>query len=129
MIYPNYNNYYPQQTLNQYAGAALSPQPGLKGRPVSSIEEARAANIDFDGSLFIFPDIANKKIYTKQINLDGTATLNQYDLTIVPTSNPISQDTFVTREEFDSTMKELKEMMEEKLKAPAKEVKQQPVVF
>ena len=40
----------------------------LKGRPVSSIEEVRAASIDFDGSVFYFPDIANKRIYTKQIN-------------------------------------------------------------
>lgn len=42
-------------------------------RPVSSIDEVRAASIDFDGSVFYFPDLANKKIYTKQINMDGTA--------------------------------------------------------
>ena len=45
--------------------------PALKGRPVSSIDEARATSIDFDGSVFYFPDLANKCIYTKQINLDG----------------------------------------------------------
>jgi hypothetical protein len=38
---------------------------GLKGRPVASIEEAKASPIDFDGSIFFFPDVANKKIYTK----------------------------------------------------------------
>jgi hypothetical protein len=37
----------------------------LKGRLVSSIEEARATSIDFDGSIFYFPDLANKRIYTK----------------------------------------------------------------
>jgi hypothetical protein len=37
----------------------------LKGRPVTSIDEARAASIDFDGSVFYFPDVANKCIYTK----------------------------------------------------------------
>ena len=47
---------------------------------VSSIEEARASLIDFDGSIFYFPDLANKRIYTKQINIDGTATLNVYEL-------------------------------------------------
>ena len=52
---------------------------GLKGRPVSSLEEARATIIDFDGSIFIFPDLANNKIYTKQINMDGTASLKVYD--------------------------------------------------
>ena len=56
---------------------------GLKGRPVTSLEEVRAATIDFDGSIFFFPDLANKKIYTKQINMDGTMTLNVYELTII----------------------------------------------
>ena len=34
--------------------------------------------IDLDGSVSIFPDITNKAIYTKQINLDGTASINVY---------------------------------------------------
>lgn len=33
--------------------------PVLKGRPVSNEQEANAAMIDFDGSLFIFPSIQN----------------------------------------------------------------------
>jgi hypothetical protein len=52
----------------------------IKCRPVASIDEARASQIDLDGSLNVFTDIGNKKIYTKQINLDGTATLNTYTL-------------------------------------------------
>jgi hypothetical protein len=32
---------------------------------VSSFEEAKASSIDFDGTIFFFPDVANKKIYTK----------------------------------------------------------------
>lgn len=56
----------------------------LKGRPVSSLEEARATTIDFDGSVFFFPDLANKRIYTKQINMDGTASLNMYELQALP---------------------------------------------
>lgn len=60
----------------------------LKGRPVASIDEARASMIDFDGSVFYFPDLANNRIYTKQINLDGTSTLRIYEMTQqkVPTS-------------------------------------------
>lgn len=53
----------------------------LKGYPVSSLEEAKASNIDFDGSVFFFPDLTNKKIYTKQILMDGTLAFNTYDLT------------------------------------------------
>jgi hypothetical protein len=54
---------------------------------VSSLEEARATSIDFDGSIFYFPDLANRRIYTKQINLDGTVTLNMYELKAMPTVN------------------------------------------
>ena len=37
-----YQNYLQQPT----------PHYGLKGRPVSSLDETKAANIDFDGSLY-----------------------------------------------------------------------------
>lgn len=102
--------YYPQQQQQQYAAAGAYMQPqvqpqGLKGRPVSSIEEVRAAQIDFDGSLFVFPDIANKKIYTKQINLDGTASLNIYELKEIVV--PKSDVDYVTKQEFEQVIKEL----------------------
>jgi len=42
------------------------------------------AMIDFDGSVFYFPDMANKRIYTKQINADGTASLYVYQMTELP---------------------------------------------
>jgi hypothetical protein len=57
---------------------------GLKGHPVSSFDEVRAISIDFDGSVFYFPDLANKRIYTKQINLDGTPLYKMYELTEIP---------------------------------------------
>lgn len=107
----NYNNYYPQPQ-NQYM---RPPQPAaiLKGRMVSSIEEAKASSIDFDGSIFYFPDLANKRIYTKQINMDGTATLNVYELKFVPESAPTapSNNNFVTREEFENALEQLKESL------------------
>ena len=43
----------------------LVQQNFIKGRPVVSIDEARASQIDLDGSLYVFPDLGNKKIYTK----------------------------------------------------------------
>ena len=81
---------------------------GLKGRPVSSIDEARATSIDFDGSVFYFPDLANRCIYTKQINLDGTATLLMYELKEIPVAE---QPNFVTREEFENTITQLKNLL------------------
>jgi hypothetical protein len=83
----------------------------LKGRPVSSIEEVRAAQIDFDGSLFIFPDIANKCIYTKQISATGAAILNKYSLQ--EEAQP-TLPTYVTKEEFDNIINQLRDSIEAK---------------
>ena len=80
-------------------------------RPVSSIEEVRASSIDFDGSVFYFSDLANKKIYTKQINLDGTAQINMYELKEIPVvenQSLIDTSNFVTRNEFEEVMRQLK---------------------
>lgn len=116
-MYPNQNyNYYPQQQpINQYM---RQPQQSalLKGRMVSSIEEARASLIDFDGSIFYFPDLANKRIYTKQINIDGTATLNMYELRPIQIQQETTQGVaadFVTREEFQQAMDQLKASFEQ----------------
>lgn len=114
-MYSNYN-YYPQQSTQQPAYQQpiaqsylrQSQQSGLRGRPVSSLEEARASTIDFDGSVFFFPDLANKRIYTKQINLDGTSTLNMYELRDVPLEPVAIQGNFVTREEFEAVISQLK---------------------
>ena len=106
----NNQSYYQPQRTNTIIPPSQQPQPafiGLKGRPVSSLEEARAAAIDFDGSVFFFPDLANKRIYTKQINLDGTASLNMYEYKEVPTE-AFNSSNFVTRQEFDETLNDIK---------------------
>ena len=119
-MYQNYN-YYPQQTqqitqqqpyYQMPAYRQAPPQVGLKGRMVTSLEEARATSIDFDGSVFYFPDLANKRIYTKQINIDGTASLYVYELREMPVEKENSSfvpsvDKFVTREEFEQVLKQL----------------------
>lgn len=108
--------YMPQQRM-QYVE---QPQIGIKGRPVSSIEEVKATSIDFDGSVFFFPDLANKKIYTKQINLDGTSTLNVYELKNTPVETVINPSQYITREEFETALAQLKEKI-----APSQETTQQ----
>lgn len=92
--------------LQQYSGF-YSQQNSLqiKGRPVSSYDEAKAAQIDFDGSIFFFPDLAHNKIYTKQITLDGSAQIKIY--TQEEEKVPVAP-TYVTKEEFDNTIQELK---------------------
>jgi hypothetical protein len=111
-MYNNYN-YYPQQPSQQAVNYARPIVPlALKGRPVSSLDEARASSIDFDGSIFYFPDLANKCIYTKQINMDGTATLNLYELKSIPLEpSTQSMTNYITREEFEQVITQLKQML------------------
>ena len=141
-MYQNYTYYPPvQQPMGQqvvpnytqpnYLRTAQS-QNGLKGRLVSSLEEARATPIDFDGSIFYFPDLANKRIYTKQINMDGTATLNMYELRETPAINenpqvPQSINNFITRDEFEQVIGQIqqklsKEVAQVQPNIPKKEV-------
>lgn len=114
-MYQNYN-YYPQQQQPQnqqiYLRQAPAQQMLLKGRPVTSLEEAKASPIDFDGSISYFPDLGNKCIYTKQINPDGTATLCMYELKQLPINNSagaVSMDNFVGREEFEKAIAQLRQ--------------------
>lgn len=80
---------YPQSPMFQPPQQAPAA-PMIKGRPVSNEEEANAAMIDFDGSLFIFPDKAHGKIYTKQLGLDGNIVFLKYALE-QPSANPLPQ--------------------------------------
>ncbi len=99
-MFPQQQTYYPQPS-----NRPMMVQQGLKGYPVSSLEEARASVVDFDGSVFFFPDIINKKIYTKQINLDGTAAINVYELKTIDQTTTTSQ--YITRKEFEETINQL----------------------
>ena len=62
-----YNSMFPQNNMMMQQQQGMQMQV-IKGRPVSSYDEAKASMIDLDGSLFVFTDVANKKIYTKQKN-------------------------------------------------------------
>ena len=84
----------------------------LKCRPVSSKEEARAYQIDLDGSLWVFTDIGNGKIYTKQVNNDGTATFNTYVFTIQNENSYNNSPDYVTREEFNKVVQTLMAAMQ-----------------
>ena len=120
-----YANQYPsnQMIRNNYATPApqnnnfiMSNNNFLKGKPVASIEEARATSIDFDGSIFFFPDLANKRIYTKQINMDGTATMQCYELIQLPVEQGVNPSNFITRDEFNNALQELKKSLVQQVK-------------
>lgn len=99
-----------QAQPNMYQMPQQNNSMFLKGRPVASLEEARASMIDFDGSIYYFPDLANNRIYTKQFNLDGTSSLKVYE--VVTTPAPMAQESmpvgdFVTKEDFQKTVSAL----------------------
>ena len=110
MQYPyGNNNYYVNPSYDNYVGRqqtqSIISNQYLKCRPVSSREEAMAFQIDLDGSLWVFPNVANNKIYTKQINNDGTATFNTYILTNEEDSTSSGQ--YVTKDEFNKVVQSI----------------------
>ncbi len=66
----------PMQQPNAYQPA----QQSIKGRPVTSIEEARAAQVDLDGTSTYFPAPAEGKIYEKLIGMDGLPIFRVYTM-------------------------------------------------
>lgn len=111
-----YYPYYPaaaaplmRSEASTYMLPQTAPSAVLKGRPVSSQEEARVAQIDLDGSVSIFPDLGNKKIYTKRINADGTAALNVYSLVEQPIE--IESSDFATKSDLLELKKNLEEVL------------------
>ena len=112
-----------QYNANQYGMQYPMQQPQqapqyIKGRPVSSFDEAKAIAIDWDGSIFVFTDVANKKIYTKQIMLDGTAELKTYVLAEpepapTPTQPQTNDDAYVLRSDFESQIEHMQAEIEE----------------
>lgn len=57
------------------------PQQGIKGRIVTGMEEARAAQIDLDGSVSVFPSPSEHRIYTKTIDINGNPVFEVYQKT------------------------------------------------
>ena len=108
----------PQQRLaemeQQYPQFASNNQGQnfMKCRAVTSIDEAKASMIDLDGSINVFTDIGNKKIYTKQMNLDGTATLKTYVL-----NEDNSPDQVITHSEDKNPLNEKISTLESKIKS------------
>jgi hypothetical protein len=94
-------NFGEQQTQNVF----------LRGRPVTSLDEAKACTIDFDGSTFYFPDLANKRIYTKQIGPNGNAIMYMYEQKELVEKNN-TMETFATKEELQNAIEELKKIIE-----------------
>ena len=102
-------SFYPQQPQTQPMAQQGMQGSGLKGRPVTSVDEARSIIIDFDGSIFYFPDMTRKNIYTKRMNMDGTSSIDTYRLI---ENTPAAEGgehniNFVSQDMFEKTVKNL----------------------
>ena len=103
----NYPTYPP---IQQQQRLPYQDPNALKGRLVTSIDEVRATPIDFDGSIFYFPDVTSNRIYTKQINMDGTASFKVYELRATPIE-PVMPNTanYITRDEFEAALAQIRQ--------------------
>ena len=113
--YNNVGTYQPNNYQTQNS-QQMGTMQVLKGRPVSSYDEAKASMIDLDGTLFVFTDIANHCIYTKQILLDGSAELKTYVLQ-EQKQNETKQSGeantgYVLKKDFDKIVRELRKQIE-----------------
>lgn len=123
---PPYTNPYPaipqiqppmmtvQQTMPIQQQPQQQPQQqgGFNVIPVANIDEAKAVQTPFDGSILILTNINNGKIYTKQLNINtGSAIFNEYSIDTpvqAPASEPnVPQAKYVTEQDLEKLKKEL----------------------
>ena len=71
--YPQAQGNYPQTFPQRYPQQQMQMPVNniVKGRVVTGIEEARAAQVDLDGTPSYFPSLGEGKIYVKYIGMDG----------------------------------------------------------
>lgn len=99
-----YGNYMGNMYQQQQQPQQIPQNQFLKCRPVSSKSEASAYQIDLDGSLWVFTDIANGKIYTKQINIDGSASFHTY---VYQEESADNEDQYVKKSDFNKVINEI----------------------
>jgi len=124
--YPAYGGYSPQQTYIpqmpvQAPQSAFNNGQGLSpaSRMVSNREEANATPADFSGSMMVFPDIHNNRIYVKRWNgQTGAADFFEFVPYIPEEVKPVPAVQYATVEQLEAVMAEI-----ETLKKPARKVK------
>ena len=125
MTYNNYINPYgysnmysnPQMPVNnlQMPMSNAVQQPVIKGRYASSLDEVRAAQIDFDGSKTYFVCPAINTIYAKSIDMNGNSLIESYVLDRGDAKNNPLDDKL---NDLDSRIR----VLEELITAPAQAV-------
>ena len=127
--YPNYIQSPQPYSANMQPSSMQSglAHKYLKGRPVSCFEEAQSCPIDWDGSLHIFPDMVNKRIYTKQVASDGSCPIRCYVEQQIP-QNTSSQVNEPVSNKIITELQERVVMLEQQLKGLKNESKSNATV-
>ena len=78
--YPQIQANYPQTFPQRYPQQQMQMPVNniVKGRVVIGIEEARAAQVDLDGTPSYFPSLGEGKIYVKYIGMDGLPVFQSF---------------------------------------------------
>ena len=78
--YPQVQGNYPQTFPQRYPQQQVQMPVNniVKGRVVTGIEEARAAQVDLDGTPSYFPSLGEGKIYVKYIGMDGLPVFQSF---------------------------------------------------
>lgn len=94
-----------QMQQPQYQQPTQPQQPqGQTIIPVGSIEEVKAHPVDWSGNANYFIDNVNKKIYVKQLGMNGAPVTSVYTLDTEPSE---TNATYVTKEEYKTLKSEL----------------------
>lgn len=119
--YPGYGGYtpgqtyMPQQQMQPQQMPAAQMAQAFACRPVTSREEAVAAQTDYFSSGLVMPDLGHGVIYLKRFNQQtGASDFFEYRLAADEKEQPAAQ--FVTVEEFDRFQKELSRRLGGKIK-------------
>lgn len=120
MAYPYTSNYpyQPMATAPQPPMQATMPQqmqtPVPTVRTVYSEAEARGAQIPIDGSICIFADASNGKLYTKRFDYSTGAFPFEVYVKAVPVETATPE--YITRAQFDEWRAGIEELIATKTK-------------
>lgn len=131
--YPNYNNQFmgnqiqqPMQQYPQYVPQSMQYKPNMiQGKSVDNIDVVKAMDIPLDGTISYFPLTDGTAIVTKQLKMDGTSQTIIYKPQTEPIREKVKENNFITKEEFEETMKKYDTSeLEEEIKALKKKIKE-----
>lgn len=105
---PMFQQQYQQQPMQQMEQPQFQPQmkQGLQGEVVESYDVVKALNYPLNGTTSYFPTTDNSKIYTKQMQFDGSMKINTYVLE-QPKEENAEQPKYATIEDIENIFNKL----------------------